>query len=590
MESGAELPAEIHPLKAEEGPTEKKTLGGTPRTPGRLSRWRTAAFFLALFLCLAAVFAFSFIIPCPVRTLSQRAWNRTYSSAVAYRFLATRDVDQDGVKDVLFAYRASSDRDNSSSLNTSCAEAGFAPPCTFLAALSGTDGRTLWEKPVAEELLQVDCSMECGRSPGCLLVGRPGSVTALDLHTGQSLWKQTANWGASAVVLWPLLQVPDIDADGVPDFLLFTALGQEVAPGAGAVVCWGGESEGYREDESGSPFPQPLCGLLEASRAAGGGGRVSRSCLSLQIKTWFFSGKHGTQIGSPGSLSLPGWVGHLQQVTKTGAHYVLFCTAGALYGYSVKELHHKATGTASDSLTEDPQWALAIDGTSHRVPLLSSGDIQYLEKMPGKSGTDIVVVRSASLELLDGQHLGSLWTSSTPHALSKPVFGFYHSGTMDVVLESRVAPDRKKVLILRGSSAAVDWETELPWAAGSPQAATLATVDHRSLFFFWAAVNTTLQHLHAFHPSLPTVLLETSSVREPIVAFQAALLERSRHACCLLLTGPRAGELAGQVVLSKRKLKDALADGRVVWLNQAVQDSEQHVRDHFLRMRFRSLG
>lgn len=43
--------------------------------------------------------------------------------------------------------------------------------------------------------------------------------------------------------------------------------------------------------------------------------------------------------------------------------------ASALYGYSIKELHHKATGSESPSLTEDPLWALTIDGPSHRVPL-----------------------------------------------------------------------------------------------------------------------------------------------------------------------------------------------------------------------------
>lgn len=85
MES-KDLPAEIHPLKSEEGKVPGKGEANAAvkvvplRTPGRLSRWRTAAFFLSLFLCLIAVFAFSFIIPCPVRPISQKTWNRTYDN------------------------------------------------------------------------------------------------------------------------------------------------------------------------------------------------------------------------------------------------------------------------------------------------------------------------------------------------------------------------------------------------------------------------------------------------------------------------------------------------------------------------------
>lgn len=54
----------------------KKTNGLT-----RFSQIRTAAFFGALFLCLTAVFAFSFIIPCPVRPFSRRTWSVQYDNS-----------------------------------------------------------------------------------------------------------------------------------------------------------------------------------------------------------------------------------------------------------------------------------------------------------------------------------------------------------------------------------------------------------------------------------------------------------------------------------------------------------------------------
>lgn len=47
----------------------------------KLTHWRTAVFFLSLFICLTIVFAFSFIIPCPVRPQYLVTWNRTFYEA-----------------------------------------------------------------------------------------------------------------------------------------------------------------------------------------------------------------------------------------------------------------------------------------------------------------------------------------------------------------------------------------------------------------------------------------------------------------------------------------------------------------------------
>ena len=74
MTDGKDLEAEIHPLKSENrkvpenagGPAGKEPRK-TPAPQTRLSRCRTAAFFLSLFACLLVVFVVSFIIPCPAR-------------------------------------------------------------------------------------------------------------------------------------------------------------------------------------------------------------------------------------------------------------------------------------------------------------------------------------------------------------------------------------------------------------------------------------------------------------------------------------------------------------------------------------------
>ncbi|XP_015265384.1 PREDICTED: protein ITFG3, partial [Gekko japonicus] len=469
--------------------------------------------------------------------------------AAAYKALEVRDVDQDRVQDILFAFRAS-DGSRSSSSNSStsrsCSGEGLPSPCAFIAAVSGTNGSTLWEEPVAEDLQFMDCSFQYGGSQGCLVLGKPASLAAVDLKTGKTVWRVTAGLATNATVLSPLLTVPDVDGDGVPDLLLFAAAGEEVRSG-------------------------------------------------------FYSGKSGEEVGSGGSLRLPGRRGHLMQVTATGAHYVLFYTANTLYGYSLKELYTMASGSeghGETSLKEDPQWQTAMDEATHRVTLLSSGEIRRVMKVLGRSGTDILLVRSTTLELLDGQRLGSRWASDVmPPIQSEPVLGSFAPDEVAIVVESRGAPGRKKILIVESSSGDIKWELDLLSGAGAPTPATLPTADHRSLFFFWGdyqpGSNGTEsegppQNLYLFHSSFPNMILWMNNSTEAIVVFQAVLFERSRHACYVLLTGPETGSGPGLVVLSKRKLKEDIAGSHVIWLNQVAQDTDQNIRDRFLRMRYHS--
>ncbi|XP_033022639.1 protein FAM234A [Lacerta agilis] len=553
MES-KDLEAEIHPLKNDEGKGPEGLANCTqkevaPKKLKRLSQWRTAAFFLSLFLCLTVVFAFSFIIPCPVRPISQRMWSRTYEDAATYAFLATRDVNKDRVQDVLFAFKAVSAGSNGT--NSSCSSQGLTSPCAFLAAHSGTNGSTLWQWPVAQELLLMDCSGEHEHTPACLIVGEPDILAAIDLETGQTLWWEAANFRPNSTVLSPLLRIPDVNGDGTSDLLVFTETGEEV-------------------------------------------------------QVHFYSGKHGTQIGSIGTLHLPGRVqgrvSHLMQVTPTGSHYVLLYTAKTLYAYSLKALCHMAFNPpahSSPGLTQDPLWEMAIDGATHQITLLSTGEIRYLTKMPVSSSADFLVSRSNMIELVDGQRLGSMWVTETPHILSEPVIGSYRSDEVDVLIVSRDS-SRKKVMVVEGTSGNIEWEADLQLLLGtdSPRPATLSTADRRSVFLFWGLYQRDAngtgswdgaqQQLYLFHPALPNVLLETSNGTEHIVAFEGVLFERSRHACYVLLTGPQVGQAPGQVTLSKRKLKEAIASSRVIWLNQVAQDSEQSVRERFLRLRYHS--
>ncbi|XP_068763900.1 protein FAM234A [Struthio camelus] len=543
---------EIHPLKNEDVKVQENHENSVERRVGnkqssrlsRLSRWRTAAFFISLFLCLTVVFAFSFIIPCPERPVSERTWFRNYDNAVAYRFLAIEDVNKDKVQDVIFVFKASN---GSSSFNRSCLDEGLPSPCAFIAAVSGTNGSVLWERPAAEEVEWMECGIKQlggAQAPGCLVVGKPVSLTAVDLQTGEVQWKQSSDFGANYTVVTPLSAIPDVDSDGVQDLIIFIAT----------------------EDK---------------------------------IKTFIHSGKNGKQIGSAGSLTTDGNARSIRLVLKPASHYFLFYTANSLYGYSLKDLYSAATGMEMKlpSLEPDPQWEKNIDRTTHRLPLLSSGDIRYLAKIPGGSGENILIVKAEMAMLINGQNLQTLWTLNVSRIVSEPLLGYYKPDVLGIILESEIGPNRKKVMIVEAGSGAVQWDLKLNSRADSPGPATLSTADHRSTFLFWGEYQipgnetrskAALQKLYLFHPSYTNVLLELRNSTDQIIAFNATLFERSRHACYVLLRGPQPSQEPGFVSLMKRKLKEDVSESRVIWLSQVAVDSEQYIRDRLYRMRFHS--
>ncbi|XP_039079366.1 protein FAM234A [Hyaena hyaena] len=544
-----DLEAEIHPLKSEDkklqenlgNQAKKDNLKGSPRHP-RLSRCRTVAFFLSLFVCLFVVFVVSFIIPCPDRPASQGAWRIHYNAAVTYDFLATEDINRDRIQDVLFLYK---NTNSSNNFSLPCTDEGFSSPCTFVVAVSGANGSVLWERPAAQDGALVQCAVPQPQgsrtSSACVLAGRPGSFVAVDSFTGETLWSHPSSFGRNASVLSSLLRLPDVDADGAPDLLVLTQEEKEVS--------------GY-----------------------------------------IYSGSTGHQIGHRGSLGVGGTSGSLLHVTRTGAHYILFPCASDLCGHSVKGLHEKVTGTGSP-LKRDPLWEGTLNATAHGLLWRSPGAIRYLMAVPGKAGEDLLLVSSEACVLLDGQDLVPRWTLSAAQVLRRPVLGYYKPDTLAVVIENSTGIDRQ-ILLLDLSTGAVLWRQALPGVPGDPQSASLPTADHRSAFFFWGlhelmGTNQTepgdTQHsLYMFHPTTPGVLLELASVSANIVAFRAVLFEPSRHAAYVLLTGPAHPDGPGVVSVAKHKVRDLVPGSRVVRLAEGGPDSDEAVRDRFSRLRYRS--
>uniref|UniRef100_A0A8C5LBK9 Family with sequence similarity 234, member A n=1 Tax=Jaculus jaculus TaxID=51337 RepID=A0A8C5LBK9_JACJA len=545
-----DLEAEIHPLK-HEGRKSQENLGNTLKSednlkikppPSRLSRCRTVAFFLSLFICLFVVFIVSFIIPCPDQSLSQRMWRIHYNASVTYDFLAVEDINKDRIQDVLFLYK---NTDSSDNVTRSCTDEGFSIPCTFVAAVSGANGSVLWEKPVAQDVALVECAVrqpsDSKASSACILVGRLGSFIAVDLFTGETLWSCPSTIGGNASILSPLLQVPDIDGDSTPDLLILTREGQEVI---GAI----------------------------------------------------YSGSTGHQVGHRSSLDVDGDGGALLHVTRTGAHYILLPCASSLCGCSMKGLYEKVTGK-DGPFKNDPLWENILNSTTRGRLLHSSGAVHYLMHVPGKAGQDILLVSSESCVLLDGQDLMPRWTLGTTQVLRKPSLGRYKPDTLAVVIENGTSIDRQ-ILLLDLSTGAVLWSQLLPSLLGGPPSTSLPTADHCSAFFFWGLhemANTsemepqdTQQSLYMFHPTLPGILLELANVSANIVAFDAILFEPSRHAAYVLLTGPTSSDMPGLVSVTKHKVRDLVSGSRVVHLGEGSPDSDQAIRDRFSRLRYRS--
>ncbi|NWX43195.1 F234A protein, partial [Steatornis caripensis] len=124
-----------------------------------------------------------------------------------------------------------------------------------------------------------------------------------------------------------------------------------------------------------------------------------------------------------------------------------FCTENSLYAYSLKDLYGAATGMEIKlpSLEQDPRWEKNIDPNTHRLSLLSSGEVRYLAKIPGQTRENILVVNSEMASLINAQNLQTLWTLNVSRVVSEPLLGYYKPDVLGIVLESEIGPSRKKV-------------------------------------------------------------------------------------------------------------------------------------------------
>ncbi|KAL3051269.1 hypothetical protein OYC64_001521 [Pagothenia borchgrevinki] len=528
-EDGAET--ETAPSAAElKKKSYKEVIGLT-----KLTHWRTGFFFFSLFLCLTIVFAFSFILPCPVRPQYLVTWNRTFTEAETYDFLAIEDANKDKVMDVLFVLK-----DTEPIPNKTCANAGLPSPCVFVMAVDGTHGETLWEQPLAPEFHWAQCGLddETGRTWDCLL-SHSDQLTAVDKFTGEVRWQQPQLPGLRSTV--PVLSVPDLDGDKVSDVALVAT------------------------DDT-------------------------------QTQLVFLSGKTGEQVGSSVVLDSTKIANHLLHRTAAGSYYVLLQTDTGLYGLALWRIAAKAKAGMENGLKKDKDWEKTAKATSGLVPMFESDSLRQVLRT-GETGDppNLLLVTGNEVALVDGKHPKTLWRFNTSSVLGEPSFGHFNKdGVLDVVVEEDIGNYTKRVVILDGKSGGVLWEVDLLASPNSPRPGAIHTSNSFSIFVFWGMMRSEAnsseplesdRRSYLLHPLYSKVLLQSTSFLEHIITFKATLLEGGRHAAYILLTGHEESE--GTVVLSKRKLKHDVPGSKVLRIaTGGSSESNEDIKEAFSRLRF----
>ncbi|XP_069761878.1 protein FAM234A isoform X2 [Narcine bancroftii] len=567
MTENKDLEAEIHPLKNEEVRTrDLNEAGGNPKEMkfkkftkfGQFSHWRTAAFFLVLFLCLIVVFAFSFIIPCPVRPSTQRTWIRTFENAVTFPFLTLWDANKDKVTDVMFVFK-----DSNNTNNGSCVNEGISFPCAHLTVLSGTNGSLLWKKAIVEDVQHIQCGVQHlggPKSSGCLVIGIPHYFTAIN-STGEILWRLNTSLAAELFVISPPLVLPDLDGDDVGDLLLlFTPANQDASV-------------------------NKLIFLLISGKS---GDPIGRKVYHNIAK--------GLVPSSP-----------LIHVTIAGAYYVLFIQ-GTVQGVALKDIYEQASGIplSASKLNpilkkSDPEWEKKSDPMSGKVEVYNTQPAKFLQhvQVPGTNAGKLLISTNHTVELLDGQSFQTYWLHNVSHIQGVPLPGYFNvDGVFDFLIEDLIAEDKKKVTIVDGKNGKVLWEEELRYRENCPKPSSINTVS-QSIFLFWGELPTQSSasgrfseksyNLYMVHPSHPNVILELKNNTENVIAFSTALFEQSRHAASVLLLGQPMGNKPGPLTIIKQKLKDLIYLSRVRRLKKGHDNfGDDEIKEYFYRIRYSS--
>lgn len=496
----------------------------------KLSHWRTAVFFLSLFLCLIIVFAFSFIIPCPVRPQYLITWNRNFSEAATYNFLAIEHASSDKVMDVLFLLK-----NTEGTQNKSCADKGLPSPCVFVVAVDGTDGHTLWERALDPEFHWAQCGMDkdTGTSWHCLL-SHFNNITAINKYTGEIIWSQPRPTGLQSSL--PVLRVPDQDGDHVKDVVLVA-----------------------------SDYTQTQLMLL--------------------------SGRLGTQIGSTVILDFTNVTSHRLHKMKNGSLNILLQKDTGLYGLALSTVAAKAKAGMNADLKDKN--ANTADGLvpifeSETVRMLRTKEADDSSNLLVVTQKGVVLIDGTKLQLQ-----WRFNTSSVPSQPSFGHFN-KDGVLDVVVEEDLGNNTKRIIILDGKSGGVLWEVSLLAAANSPRSASVYTTNSFSVFMFWGLLPSefnssesfSSDRRFYMLHPLYSKVLLEYSSVMDHIITFKATLMEHGRHAAYLLLMGPDKGA-EGTVLLKKRKLKQDVPFCKVLQIGTSgASETSEDIKEAFSRLRF----
>uniref|UniRef100_H3BW15 Family with sequence similarity 234 member A n=1 Tax=Tetraodon nigroviridis TaxID=99883 RepID=H3BW15_TETNG len=520
-DDGGEMPSSTELRKK----SCKEVLGFT-----KLTHWRTAVFFLSLFLCLTIVFAFSFIIPCPVRPQYLISWNRTFLDAATYDFLAIEDTNRDKVNDILFVLQSSE-----GSQNNTCTGAGLPSPCVFFIAVDGTDGSALWECPLDPGFHWAQCGLVTNTLVGdrqqCVLVQKlKFSITNVLFLSGSLVWRQPQPPGLPSTT--PVLSLPDLDGDKVGEVALV---------------------------------------MSDSSQMA------------------FLSGKTGLQLGSAVVLDSTETANQLLHLSAAGsAQRVTAPTGLALWRLAAKAKpvlvtgHNGATTLRENCYNRCPDSIQARSSGNRQIPCRRN-----LIWLPNLLPGFLIVIKWLQCVLCSRfcrkPSFGHFNKDGTLEVVLEDEVG--HHKNQVVILDGTSGALLWEVTLLATPNSPIPasirttnfYSIFVFWGnTFNDSVSVRSRVPEKSD-----------RHIYMLHPLYSQVLLESPRPLGHIVTFKATLLERGRHAAYILLTGPATQGVRGTVVLSKRKLKQdvPLSEVRCVGTD-GCPEADDAIKEAFSRLRF----
>ncbi|KAK7919766.1 hypothetical protein WMY93_011050 [Mugilogobius chulae] len=509
--------AEGDPLKREDG-TETGAPASTELKKGckdlgfaKLTHWRTAVFFFSLFLCLTVVFAFSFIIPCPVRPQYLTSWNRTFNETVTYDFLAVEDANNDKVKDVVFVIKSGEGP------NKTCAGEGLPSPCIFVVTVDGTDGETLWEQPLEPELHWAQCGLD-----KICLVSHSDKLTAIHKN-GIIQWQQPQPGRQPSTP--PVLSLPDLDGDEVGDVALLAHDSEKTE-----VVFLSGKTGSQIGSTVGLDAAKIDHHLFYRTIDGSDYILLEKDTGLFGVALWRVAAKAGIKVDLTKNQH---WE---DKVNTTTGLVPIFISAQVRQALKTTEKDHSNLLLVTSAQVVQVNGDLEILWMYNTSSVLGTPSFGHFNN---DGILDVVIEKDVGnntkkVIILDGMSGVVIWEVALQASPNSPQpASIYTSNSFSVFMF---------------------------WGFVPRETSSSAQVSSN-------------HHAYMLHPRYTKVLLESANVVDHIITFKATLLEHGRHAAYFTLTGPGSEGDEGTVILSKRKLKQDIPESRVIWIGTG-EDTE----------------